>query len=195
MTASPQSTLPSTNANAANNPERLRSAKACLAQMLKGRPEIGAENPKYLLEMVEVLAHVSDEDQAVLSHPVTGLQTVLKYLPTPADIHSFLREHHARKEQFKPAPTSWKKIEDDPDAPWNKETDAERKKRVVEELLGYNPDKKGAPSKRTSTPPTEQDLKNLQLKSPDKPLTPQLIAKLKAEGYPFIPGRKVADAA
>lgn len=181
--------------NAAKEPERLRSAKACLAAMMKGRPDTAVENPKYHLEMVETLAHLTEEQLAVLSHPVTGLQTVLKYLPTPADVHTFLREKEERRRQFEPAPSHWKKIEEDPNAPWNKETDAEKKRRVVRELLGYDPDDRGAPAKRNLVPPSTEDLKSLKLKSPDKPISPQLIAKLEAEGYPFIPGRKTRNAA
>lgn len=161
--------------------------------LLKGRPDTAIENPQYLAEMVECLAWLSPEELAWLVHPRTGLQTTLKYLPTPADVHTFIRETRARKEQFVPPPTAWRKIEDDPDAPWNRETDVERKRRVVREALGYDPDKRGESDKRTMSPATAEDIGNLRLKTPAAPPTPQLIAKLEADGYPFIPKR--TDAA
>lgn len=169
--------------NAAKDPEQLRAAKACLAGLLKGRPDTNAENPKYHLEMVEVLAHLSDEDRAILCHPVTGLQTVLKYLPTPADVHGFLRDHKMRREQFAPAPTAYRKLSDESLGPWDQETDYERKRRVVRELLGYDPDKPGTPSKRNLVPPSADDLAGVKLRTPVQPITRQLKEKLMEEGY------------
>lgn len=170
-------------------PEQLRLGTDALKLLLKGRPDTKVENPKYLGEMVECLAWLSPEELAWLADPRTGLQTTLKYLPTPADVHTFIRETRARKEQFVPPPTGWRKIADDPDAPWNRETDVERKKRVVREALGYNPDHVGALATRTLTPATAKDIGNLRLKTPAAPPSPQLISKLEAEGYPFIPQR------
>lgn len=171
------------------SPEQLRLGTDALKLLLKGRPDTRVENPKYLGEMVECLAWLSPVELAWLVDPRTGLQTTLKYLPTPADVHTFIRETRARKEQFVPPPTGWRKIEDDPDAPWNRETDFERKKRVVREALGYNPDHVGALATRTLTPATAKDIGNLRLKTPAAPPSPQLISKLEAEGYPFIPQR------
>jgi hypothetical protein len=167
----------------------LRLGTEALKLLLKGRPDTGVENPKYLGEMVECLAWLSPEELGWLVDPRTGLQTALKYLPTPADVHEFLRERRARIEQFRPTPAAWRKIEDDPDAPWNRETDVERKKRLVRELLGYDPDKGGAFGKRTLTPAAAEDIGNLRLKTPAAPPTPQLIARLEADGYPFVPRR------
>lgn len=161
--------------------------REALKILLKGRPDTDRESPKYLAGMVEVLAHLTDEELGWLTHPRDGLHTVCKYLPTPADVHEFLRERRARIEQFRPAPTAWRKIEDDPDAPWNRETDAERKRRVVRETLGYDPDARGHHGKRTLTPVSAEDVANLRLKTPAAPPSPQLIAKLEAEGYPFVP--------
>jgi hypothetical protein len=156
---------------------------------MKGRPDTNAENPKYLAEMVESLAHLSDEELAWLTHPRDGLHTVCKFLPTPADVHEFLRNRRARAEQFQPAPTSWHKIVDDPDAPWNRETDADRKRRVVAEKLGYDPDRHGARAGRNVVPPSDADLAGLQLKTPAASPSPHLMALLRAQGYP-LPGRQ-----
>lgn len=172
--------------SAAKDPDRLRAAKACLAAMLKGRPDTSVENPKYHIEMVEVLAHLSDADLAILSHPVTGLQTTLKYLPTPADVHGFLRDHRARKEQFEPAPTNYRKLNDEPKGAWDAETDYERKKRVVRELLGYDPDERGAPARKNrvpAPPPSPEDFASIKLTTPDKPVSRHLKALLVEQGY------------
>lgn len=164
------------------NSEQLAMARKTLASLMKGRPEANAENPKYLAEMVEVLAWTTPEEQSWLTHPRTGLHTTLKFLPTPADVHTFIRETRARKEQFAPAPTAYRKIEDDPDAPWNRETDAERKRRVVEKVLGYNPE--GRTQKRGIEP--GECTGKLELKTPAAPVSDALKALLRAQGYAHI---------
>lgn len=159
-----------------------------MATLMKGRPEIQTENSKYLAEMVESLSHLTDSELAALTHPRSGLHTVCKFLPTPADVHAFLRDREERLKAVMPAPTTYKRLNvDDPDAPWNRETDAERKRRVVRETLGYDPDARGHHGKRSLTAASAEDVANLRLKTPAAPPSPQLIAKLEAEGYPFVP--------
>lgn len=153
-----------------------------LKRLLKGRPDTTAENPKYVAEMVECLAYLSEPELLALSDPRSGLQTMCRYLPTPADVHGFLRDLKAREEAIKPAPTSWNKLKpDDPAAPWNLETDVERKKRRVQELLGYDPDKRTQAHRLV--PPTTQDLAGLELKSPPGGPSRQLVEGLKRSGW------------
>lgn len=166
--------------------EQLAVARDTLKTLLKGRPDTNAENPKYLAEMVECLSWLTPEEHRWLAHPRDGLQTVCKFLPTPADVHQFLRERQAKAEQFKPAPTVYRKIEDDPNAPWNQETDAERKKRVVQQYLGYNPDKAGSASRQNLVPPSNADLASLDLKTPSAPPSEYLKRVLRAQGYPNL---------
>lgn len=151
--------------------------------ILKGRPDSDREQPQYVAEMVETLAYLTDEEHAWMSHPRTGLNTVCKFLPTPADVHEFLRERRAKVEQFRPAPTAWRKIEDDPSAPWHLETDYERKRRVVREYLGYNPgESKGEAGPRTlETPPPGF---KVELKTPAAPVSESLKAFLRQQGWP-----------
>ena len=94
-------------------------------------------------------------------------------------------------EQFKPAHTVYRRLNEDK-GPWDKETDYERKARVVKELLGYNPSPKAqqTEAKRELVPPTAEDLRNLKLKTPPAPPSRYLIAMLEAEGYPFIPNKE-----
>lgn len=120
-------------------------------------------------------------------HPLNGVAARCKFLPTFADISAVLVEHRAQQEKFKPAHTQYKRLE--PDAgPWDQETDYERKARVVKELLGYNPSPKARQmeAKRTFVPPTEEDLKNLRLKTPPGRPTRELIYQLSAEGWPYL---------
>jgi hypothetical protein len=190
MTLSPQSTAVSTRSSARRlQPERLRAAKEALQSLMKGRPDTNAENPKYLADMVEVLAHLTDEERAWLTHPRDGLHTVCKFLPTPADVHGFLRDRKVRLDAVRPAATTYRKLgTDDSDAPWNRETDFERKKRVVRETLGYDPDEQGAtPAKQVLAPATAADVANRKLETAPVPPSSFLLAKLEAEGWPSLP--------
>lgn len=158
---------------------------------MKGRPETAIENPNYLADMVEVLAYLTDEELGWLTHPRDGLHTVSRYLPTPADVHAFLRDRKARLEAVRPAPTNWRKLgADDPAAPWNAETDYERKARLVQQLLGYNPAPQAQMLERARagapTAPTAQELRDLKLKTPAAPPSSRLKALLREQGYPVL---------
>jgi len=168
------------------SPDQLANGMHALKRLLKGRPDTTAENPKYVAEMVECLAWLSEPDLLALSDPRSGLQTVCRYLPTPADVHGFLRDAKARQEAIRPAPTTYRKLDpEDPAAPWNLETDAERKKRVVRELLGYDPEQRV--TKRTFTPATADDLAALELRSPPAGPSPHLMKVLERQGMPVRP--------
>jgi hypothetical protein len=156
-----------------------------LKLLLKGRPDTNAENSKYVAEMVECLAYLTEDEMRAITSPRDGLHTVCRYLPTPADVHGFLRDRKARQEAILPAPTTYRKLNaDDPAAPWNKETDVDRKKRAVRELLGYDPDDR-TPKHRVFTPPTPEDLSKLELKTPAAPPSEYLLKALRAQGYRF----------
>lgn len=150
---------------------------------MKGRPETNTENPNYTAEMVECLAYLTDSELAALTEPRSGLHTVCRYLPTPADVHGFLRDAKARQEASRPAPTTWRKLEGE-SGPWDLETDYERKKRVVRELLGYDPDQCSL-APRTLTPPTADDLSKLDLKTPAAEPSAYLLKTLQQQGYRF----------
>lgn len=161
-------------------------AAESLETLLKARPDTGKEAPEYLAEMVKSLSWLTPEEHGWLTHPREGLQTVLKFLPTPADVHEFLRAKRARLEAARPAPTTYRRLAEE-SGPWDRETDFERKKRVVRECLGYNPDARGAPAKRVLEVPSEDEVRNLRLKTPAAPPSAYLIAQLERDGWPFIP--------
>lgn len=126
----------------------------------------------------------------------TGLATVCKFLPTPADIHGFLKaKREAEAVSFRnPKPTgayAFTRPDFDADKPLP-QTEKERRAAVVRQALGYNPADKAreAAVKRTLTEPTAEDIANLKTAKATKcDATPYLIAQLEAEGWPFIPGR------
>lgn len=161
-------------------------AAETLEALLKARPDTGREEPDYLAAMVKSLSWLTPEEHGWVTHPRDGLQTVCKFLPTPADVHEFLRARRARLDAVKPAPTTYRRLADEP-GPWDRETDFERKKRVVKQHLGYNPDDAGkAAERRIFTPPTADDLATIQFKTPAAPVSDELKAMLRAEGYPYL---------
>jgi hypothetical protein len=128
----------------------------------------------------------------VILHPINGVLARTKFLPTFADVAAVLQDHKNKQEQFKPAHTTYRRIEDER-GPWDDETDTERKARVVRELLGYNPMERGVTaSPRSFEPPSAEDMKNLKLKSPADGPSQELIDQLAAEGWPFIPQQEQA---
>lgn len=161
--------------------------------LLKGRPDTGREDPAYVAGMVESLSWLTDEERGWISHPRDGLHTVCKFLPTAADVHGFIRDKRARMEASRPGATTYRRLGAE-SGPWDKETDYERKARIVRELLGYNPSPAGCQvePKRGQTPPTTQDMTDLTLKTPPAPPSRYLIAQLEADGWPFIPGKDAA---
>jgi hypothetical protein len=162
--------------------------------LMRGRPDYGRETTEYAVGITETLSWLTDEEIEWITDPREGLHTIgeySKFLPQPNDIHDFLRAKRARIEAARPARTTYRRLNAD-SGPWDKETDYERKARVVRELLGYNPSP-GAhrtEPKRELVPPTEEDLKNLRLKTPPAPPSKYLIAMLEAEGWPILPGKE-----
>lgn len=163
---------------------------------MRGRPDYGKESPDYAVGMTETLSYLTDEELAWLTDPRDGLRTVsefAKFLPQPCDVHEFLRRKRDKLAEFKPAHTTYRKLNEET-GPWDKETDYERKARVVKELLGYNPSPNAqqTEAKRELVPPTAEDLANLRLKTPPAPPSKYLMAQLEAEGWPFIPRKDSA---
>ena len=155
--------------------------------LMRGRPDYGKESPDYAVGLTETLSYLTDEELAWITNPRDGLATVCKFLPTAADVHEFIRNKRAKLDEFKPAHTNYRRLNDEK-GPWDAETDFERKKRVVMECLGYNPDDRGRPAeKRTFTAPDEATVRNLKLKTPPAGPSPYLIALLQEQGWPFVP--------
>lgn len=105
---------------------------------------------------MECLTWLSPEEMGWVMDPRNGLATVCKYLPTPGDVHEFLRDKKARAEQFKSHPTSgYKRLMDETPDP--RPPTLEERKAVVLRELGYDPQQRTSP-KRDLVPPTSADL-------------------------------------
>jgi hypothetical protein len=74
-------------------------------------PDYGKAPPEYVVNLAESLSHLSEEDLAVVLHPINGVAARTKFLPTFADIAAVLQEHKNRQEQFKPAHTPYRRFE------------------------------------------------------------------------------------
>lgn len=160
-----------------------------LETLLKTRPDFGKETPEYITAMVQSLSWLSPEEHGWLTHPREGLHTVCKFLPTAADVHEFIRDKRARLEAVQPAPTTYRKFEPEAPGPWDRETDFERKKRVVREFLGYDPANPVAAPKRDLVAPTDDEARSVfkGLKTPPAPPSKYLVAFLERQGWPHLP--------
>lgn len=183
-----QSSMPSLTRQSV---ERMEAGKRAAKKIISSFPDYGKAPPEYVVNLAESLSYLNDEELAVVLHPLNGVAARTKFLPTFADISAVLVENRAKQEQFKPAHTQYKRLTEEQGA-WEKETDYERKARVVRELLGYNPSHKAQQlePKRELVPPTAEDLRNLKLKTPSGPISRQLREKLEADGWPFIPSEE-----
>jgi hypothetical protein len=174
--------------------ERMDAGRRAAKKILSGFPDYGKAPPEYVVNLAESLSYLNEEELAIVLHPLNGVAARTKFLPTFADITAVLQDHRNKQEQFKPAHTTYRKL-DEETGPWDKETDYERKARVVKELLGYNPSPSAqqTEAKRELVPPTAEDLANLKLKTPPAPPSKYLLAQLRAEGWPFIPNEEQSD--
>jgi hypothetical protein len=141
------------------------------------------------LQMSALVAYLDTLESALVDRLLSvteGIQTVTKYVPSIAELAAHKATLEANVLQFRPH-TTWKRAEI-PRGPWDEETDYERKRRIVREALGYDPNQRTAP-KRDLVRPTDDEVSKAAagLKTPERPISPQLRAKLEAEGWPFIP--------
>lgn len=158
------------------NAARMRRAASALESILRGRVDRGTETPEWTVAITETLSYLTDEELGWISHPREGLATTCKFLPNAADIHEFIRAKREKAEQFKPAHTYYQRLTGE-HGPWEAETDFERKKRVVKELLGYDP------MKQTKAPLCDLVGKEIpkdanQLKTPPRPPSKYLLRYL-----------------
>jgi hypothetical protein len=170
------------------SPEQLDAARRTTKRLIAGFPDYGKAPPDYLVALTECLVHLTPQEHAAVNDPRTGLATVCKYLPTPGDVHEFLRNREAKENQFKPAATSYSYLGPADAIPDPRPPTLEERKAVVMRALGYDPQRKTVP-KRDLVRPTDDEVGKVAagLKTPAKPISPQLRAKLEAEGWPFIP--------
>lgn len=188
LTVSPSSTGQSPQRS--ERLQRLKDGAAAAKAILSRYPDYGKAPPEYLAGFSEALACLDKADLEFLAHPLHGLSTRCRFLPTIADAHALLAERRAKAEQFRPVYSALHKVKPDaPDAPWNRETDFARKRRVVREYLGYDPDDgRQPPPPRELVPPSDEEVRSLRRQTPPAPVTPQLVRLLARQGWPVIPG-------
>lgn len=166
----------------------MKAAAEAVKAILRSRPDYGKEPPEYTIGLAETLSYLTDDELRWIMHPREGLATVCKYLPTAADVHEFLRNREAKENQFKPALTSYSYLGPADAIPDPRPPTLEERKAVVMRALGYDPQRKTMP-KRDLVRPTDDEVGKVAagIKTPAKPISPQLRAKLEAEGWPYIP--------
>jgi hypothetical protein len=104
-------------------------------RILASFPDYGKAPPEYVLAMAEYLAYVTDSERELLLHPRLGVRARCKFLPTVADCEELLREHEARRRQFEPLPSQWKRLNSEPELDgW--EPDPEKRRAAVARILG-----------------------------------------------------------
>lgn len=124
--------------------------------------------------LTECLAHLTADELAAVNDPRNGLATTTKFLPTPGDVHEFLRDRRAKAEQFRSHPTSgYKRLMDETPDP--RPPTLEERKAVVLRELGYDPQQRTSP-KRVLVEPTaaEVEVTIANLKTPSEPISNEL---------------------
>lgn len=85
-------------------PEQVEAAKRATKRLMSSFPDYGKAPPDYMVALMECLTWLSPEEMGWVMDPRNGLATTTKFLPTPGDVHEFLRAKRERAEQFKPIP-------------------------------------------------------------------------------------------
>ena len=170
-----QSSMPSLTRPSA---KQVDLARTTAKKILSAYPDFGKAPPEYIINFADALAYLNPDDIAVLVHPTEGLATRCQFLPTIADIHALLKERRARFDKVRA--TLPRNVL--PPDPLPADTDFERRRAQVLELLGYNPQARAIPVKRKLVPPTQADLDGLKSKlPPPAPATRELWAEIERQ--------------
>lgn len=148
--------------------------------------------------MTEYVATLTDAEIALVLHPKTGVVVRCEFLPKIADLAKIVDEprlkaeaEEASRAQFRNHPNSgYRRFSEEPE----EEVDVpplDRRKQVVAEVLGYDP--QDARSRRKAEPPAFQTIKIEDLKSsddlktPPRPISPEMRKFLEEQGWPHLP--------
>jgi hypothetical protein len=152
-------------------------------KIVSAYPDYGKAPDGYLLSVTEFIAYQIPEVQDALAHPVTGIASKCKYLPTIADLKQFIEDRAKRLNTRATGYRYFKRGEDDPlDIP-----DAERRKAQVIRELGYDPAKPSQVMHPPLAPAIidaieENRWSSKDLKTPAKPISPEFRALLIEQG-------------
>jgi hypothetical protein len=184
--------------------ERLPMAAKIVEKIIESYPYTEKVEEGYLSAMTEFIAGLSNEEIEAIMDPREGVVANCEFLPKIADLRKISGKAHALKvmqeeqaraqeaaarafQQTIRPHTSWKKIED----PEIEVPPLERRKQVVAEVLGYDP--QDARSRRRAEPPAFatvkiEDLKSSDdLKTPPRPISPEMRRFLIEQGWPHVP--------
>lgn len=151
-------------------------------KILSAYPDYGKAPDEYLLSVAEFIAYQIPEVQEALAHPLTGIATKCKFLPTIADLREFIEGRAKRLNTRATGYRYFRRGEDDP----VEISPAERRKAQVLAELGYDPSK---PRTRKPIEPAildaieEKRWSSADLKTPARPPSPELKALLIEQGY------------
>ena len=115
-------------------------------RLLSNYPDYGKAPADYLVALADCLANLTEAELAFVMHPQTGIAARSKFLPSVAEIHELLKDEGAQHEQFKPAHTTYHRFKPEPE--FTPEL-PERRKQVVIDALGYNPQDRKRKNDRT----------------------------------------------
>lgn len=166
-------------------PSKAEVSKATrIAQkILSGYPDYGKAPSEYLLSITEVIAYQIPEVQEALAHPLTGIATRCKYLPTVADIKQFIEDRASR---LNTRSTTYRYLKPGEGDPVDMPTENRRKAQVLAEL-GYDPSK----PRQVHRPPLDRGIvdaieqhrwSSADLKTPAKPASAELKALILQQG-------------
>lgn len=151
-------------------------------KILSAYPDYGKAPDGYLLSVTEFIAYQIPEVQEALAHPLTGIATKCKFLPTIADLKQFIEERAKRLYDPPRAYPLFKRDEVNP------RPEPDRRKAQVLAELGYDPSKPEAVKRKPLEPAIidaieEGRWSSEQLKTTARPISPELRALLIEQGY------------
>jgi hypothetical protein len=143
--------------------------------------------------MTEYVATLTDDEIGLILHPKTGVVVRCEFLPKIADLAKIVDEPRLKAEaneatlaQFRGHPNSGYRRFGAEQEEAIEVPPLDRRKQVVAEVLGYDPQRKGIkPPRGPLVPPTAADLEEVRAKSkiPDAPLSEPFKAWLRESGY------------
>jgi hypothetical protein len=162
-------------------------------KILSGYPDYGKAPREYLLAVTEFIAYQIPEVQEALAHPLTGIATKCKYLPTIADLREFIED---RAKRLNTRATGYRYLRPGENDPVEMSPHERRKAQVIAEL-GYDPSKPRDEKRKPIEPAIldaieEGSWSPEHLKTPARPISPELRALLIEQGYVFPPSEAAA---
>lgn len=153
---------------------QVEAAKTATKRIMSCFPDYGKAPPDYMVALMDCLTWLSPEELAWVTDPRNGLTTVCKFLPTPGDVHEFIRAKREKAEQFRSHPTSgYKRLMDE--APDPRPPTLEERKAVVLRGLGYDPQQRTSPKRELMEPTAaEVEFTIANLKTPSEPISDEL---------------------